>query len=65
MAIKRSELIDADNADYYHLINRCVRRALLCGKDPVTNKYYGYRIMKKWLSSILCSFLFILYHFKN
>jgi hypothetical protein len=43
MAIKRSELIDPDNAGYYHLISRCVRRTFLCGKDPETNKDYGYR----------------------
>jgi hypothetical protein len=43
MAIKRSELIDPDNAGYYHLISRCVRRTFLCGKDSETNKDYGYR----------------------
>jgi hypothetical protein len=38
MAIKRSELIDPENAGYYHLISRCVRRAFLCGQDPETNR---------------------------
>jgi hypothetical protein len=49
MAIKRSELIDPDNAGYYHLISRCVRRTFLCGKDPETNKDYEYR--RLWIES--------------
>jgi len=47
MAIKRSELIDPDNAGYYHLVSRCVRRAFLCGQDPETNKDYDYR--RQWI----------------
>ncbi|PCI69199.1 MAG: transposase [Gammaproteobacteria bacterium] len=49
MPIKRSELIDPDNAGYYHLISRCVRRAFLCGKDPETNKDYDYR--RQWIEN--------------
>jgi hypothetical protein len=44
MAIKRSELIDPENAGYYHLISRCVRRAFLCGQDPETKRNYDYRL---------------------
>ncbi len=47
MAIKRSELIDPNNAGYYHLISRCVRRAFLCGQDPETKKDYDYR--RQWI----------------
>jgi REP element-mobilizing transposase RayT len=47
MAIKRSELIDPENAGYYHLISRCVRRAFLCGEDPDTNKDYNHR--RQWI----------------
>ena len=47
MAIKRSDLIDSDNAGYYHLISRCVRRSFLCGKDPETNRDYDYR--RQWI----------------
>ena len=47
MAIKRSELIDSDNAGYYHLISRCVRRAFLCGQDPDSDKDYDYR--RQWI----------------
>ncbi|MDQ7048614.1 MAG: hypothetical protein Q9M92_03405 [Enterobacterales bacterium] len=38
MAIKRSELIDDENAGYYHLMSRCVRRTFLCGKDKETGQ---------------------------
>lgn len=47
MAIRRSELIDPENAGYYHLISRCVRQAFLCGIDPETNKDYDYR--RQWI----------------
>jgi len=47
MAIKRSELIDPENAGYYHLISRCVRRAFLCGEDPETKINYDYR--RQWI----------------
>jgi len=49
MAIKRSELIDPENAGYYHLISRCVRRAFLCGQDPETSKDYDYR--RQWIEN--------------
>ncbi|TQV72778.1 hypothetical protein FLL45_15015 [Aliikangiella marina] len=47
MAIKRSELIDAENAGYYHLISRCVRRAFLCGVDEITGASYEHR--RAWI----------------
>lgn len=47
MATKRSDLIDPDNAGYYHLISRCVRRAFLCGKDPDSGKNYDHR--RRWI----------------
>jgi len=47
MAIKRSEQIDPENAGYYHLISRCVRRAFLCGEDPETGTNYDYR--RQWI----------------
>jgi REP element-mobilizing transposase RayT len=49
MAVKRSELIDPENAGYYHLISRCVRRAFLCGKDPETNRDFDYR--RRWIEN--------------
>ena len=47
MAIKRSEQINPENAGYYHLISRCVRRAFLCGKDPDSGQNYDNR--RQWI----------------
>jgi len=47
MGIKRSELIGPENADYYRLVSRCVRRAFLCDLVPETNKDYDYR--RQWI----------------
>ena len=49
MAIKRSDLIDSDNAGYYHLISRCVRRAFLCGVDEETGQSYEHR--RAWIEN--------------
>ena len=46
MTRPRSELISKENTPYYHCIVRCVRRAFLCGNDPITGKNYDHR--KKW-----------------
>ena len=49
MAIKRSEQIDPENAGYYHLISRCVRRAFLCGEDPESGQNYNHR--RQWIEN--------------
>ena len=49
MAIKRSEQIDPENAGYYHLISRCVRRAFLCGKDSQSGRNYDHR--RQWIEN--------------
>ena len=47
MPIKRSELIDPDNAGYYHLMSRCVRRAFLCGTDHYSGQCFEHR--RQWI----------------
>jgi len=43
----RSHLIDRENGGFYHLITRCVRRAWLCGKDPLTGRSFDHR--RQWI----------------
>ena len=43
----RGEVFDEDTVGCYHCINRCVRRAFLCGQDPVSGKSYEHR--KAWI----------------
>ena len=41
------ETIRREEIGYYHCFNRCVRRAFLCGVDPLTGNDYGHR--KAWI----------------
>ncbi len=43
MGYPRSHLIHADEAGFYHLVSRCVRRAWLCGFDRTTQRDYNHR----------------------
>ena len=43
----RKEQISLSNTPYYHCISRCVRRAFLCGSDPLPGKDYQHR--KQWM----------------
>jgi REP element-mobilizing transposase RayT len=47
MATARHLQVDYDSTVFYHCTSRCVRRAFLCGLDPLTNKNYDHR--KTWL----------------
>jgi len=58
MAIPRSQLIDAENPGCYHLFSRCVRRAWLCGEDPVSGRSYEHR--RRWIEDRLT---FLCQHF--
>ncbi len=49
MTYPRAHLVDAENGGIYHCISRCVRRAWLCGKDPVTGFDYEHR--RVWLEA--------------
>jgi hypothetical protein len=43
----RKDVIREDEVGVYHVWSRCVRRAMLCGFDPLTGTNYDYR--KKWI----------------
>lgn len=51
MTRARREQISLSDTPYYHCINRCVRRAFLCGVDHLTGKNYEHR--KSWVVSRL------------
>ena len=41
--LPRQELVEETEPGVYHCINRCVRRAFLCGQDPVSGKNFEHR----------------------
>lgn len=43
----RYQQVSIQDTPYYHCISRCVRRAYLCGDDPVTGRNFDHR--KQWL----------------
>jgi REP element-mobilizing transposase RayT len=46
-ACPRNQIIAANEVGIYHCYNRCVRRAFLCGFDPVTGQSFEHR--KQWI----------------
>jgi hypothetical protein len=49
--IPRKFLIETAEVGVYHCINRCVRRAFLCGSDVVSGKNFDHR--KQWIQDRL------------
>lgn len=39
----RGDIVDPSTVGVYHCWSRCVQRAFLCGKDPVSGKDFGHR----------------------
>jgi hypothetical protein len=50
-AYPRHEIVAAGEVGIYHCIARCVRRAFLCGDDPLTGKNHDHR--KEWIRAQL------------
>ena len=49
--IPRKFVFDPTEVGVYHCINRCVRRAFLCGTDTVSGKCFDHR--KAWIQQRL------------
>ena len=47
MTKPRSQLISYSDTPYYSITSRCVRRAFLCGLDPLTQNSYEHR--RQWI----------------
>ena len=48
MTQPRRQLVDPTQAQFFHLISRCVRRSWLCGRDSYSGKDFEHR--KAWLT---------------
>ena len=52
----RYRQISVEDTPYYHCISRCVRRAFLCGSDPLTG--FDFKHRRQWIVDrikLLCS----------
>lgn len=51
MTQPRAALVSLDVTPWYHLVNRCVRRAFLCGTDTVSGQCHEHR--RGWIAERL------------
>ena len=45
--LARKEMIDPSEVQVLHAVSRCVRRAFLCGDDPVSGESYEHQ--RQWI----------------
>ena len=53
MGYPRAFTVDPDQPGFYHCISRCVRRAWLCGEDPLSGRCFDHR--RDWVEQRLIS----------
>ncbi|TMP32065.1 transposase, partial [Pseudoalteromonas rubra] len=51
MPTARKSQVSLVDTKYYHCVSRCVRRAFLCGEDPLTGQSYEHR--REWVEEKL------------
>ena len=56
MPVPRYRQVSVEDTPYYHCVSRCVRRAFLCGSDPLTGFNFEHR--RQWIVDrikLMCS----------